>query len=133
MAGRGLGLQWLQPGAQMGVALFQAPQPYPCQAIAVRIGQIAATEGFEDIARGFTLRVFDSSGRWADVPSSAIAPLEYPRLNMVNQRQAVLQTLRFPLRLYSDQGIDCTNIYTIMFLFGSADGEFLMDDLQFTY
>lgn len=88
------------------------------QALVLRIGQSAEENNMAGKNQDFTIVISDGTHTYS-LTASSIAPLPYPGQPTRSRvsPKTVMQTLRIPLRLLADNGVDVSNIRQITLLF----------------
>lgn len=109
--------------------------------LALRAGQSNDSKNSVDKLQNFTITLSDGTNS-SSVKAASIAPLLYPAdINFPSGiRRSVMQTLRIPLRLFAEQGVNVTNIRQIIFLFdepivGTSThcGSLYFDEIQLSH
>jgi hypothetical protein len=108
--------------------------------LALRTGQSDDTANLVDQFQNFTITVSDGTQSHS-VKAVDFAPLPYPaQLAFGGVRRSVMQTLRIPLRLFADQGVDVGNIRQVMFVFDEPiigttihNGSLYYDEIQLSH
>jgi hypothetical protein len=109
--------------------------------LALRTGQANDSKNLIDRLQNFTLTLTDGT-RSASVKADSIAPLPYPAdIKFPNGiRRSVMQTLRIPLRLFAEQGVDVRNLRQIILLFdqpivgtSTVRGSLYFDEIQLSH
>ncbi len=125
--------------------LLRVPQgagPFPlCLIVHLRTGQSNDSKNLVDELQNFTITLSDGTHSYS-LKASSIAPLPYPADLHTGGgiRRSVMQTLRLPLRLFAEQGVDVTNIRQIIFLFdepivgtSTYRGSLYFDEIQLSH
>lgn len=106
-----------------------------------RTGQSNDSKNLVDKLQNFTITLSDGNHSYA-VKAASIAPLPYPAdINFPSGvRRSVMQTLRIPLRLFAEKGVDVRNIRQIIFLFdepivgtSTCRGSLYFDEIQLSH
>jgi hypothetical protein len=107
------------------------------QVLVLRVGQSAEPNNIAENNQDFTIVVSDGTHSHS-LTANSIAPLLYPGEPAGwGDRKTVMQTLRIPLSLLADNGVDVTDIRQITLLFDqpiqgtpSIQGTFYLDEIQ---
>ncbi|MDJ0735225.1 MAG: hypothetical protein QNJ47_14370 [Nostocaceae cyanobacterium] len=109
--------------------------------LALRTGQSNDSKNLIDKLQNFTITLSDGTHSYS-VKAANIAPLPYPADIRFPRgiRRSVMQTLRIPLRLFVEQGVDVYNIRQIIFLFDEPiistttyGGSLYFDEIQLSH
>ncbi|NEQ67150.1 MAG: hypothetical protein F6K21_16905 [Symploca sp. SIO2D2] len=112
--------------------------------LALRTGQSDESKNLVDQLQNFTITLSDGTHSYS-VKAANIAPLLYPADNIDRFSggtfyRSVMQTLRIPLSLFAEQGVDVNNIRQIIFLFdepivgtSTYQGSLYFDEIQLTH
>jgi hypothetical protein len=109
--------------------------------LALRTGQSKDSKNLVDRFQNFTITLSDGTHSYS-IKAASIAPLPYPAdINFPSGiRRSVMQTLRLPLRLFAEQGVDVRNIRQIVFLFdepivgtSTYRGSLYFDEIQLSH
>ncbi|NEP09430.1 MAG: hypothetical protein F6K14_04165 [Symploca sp. SIO2C1] len=107
--------------------------------LALRTGQSNDSKNLVDQLQNFTITLSDGTHSYS-VKAANIAPLLYPDYINAGARRSVMQTLRIPLSLFAQQGVDVSNIRQITFLFDEPivgtttySGSLYFDEIQLTH
>lgn len=109
--------------------------------LALRTGQSNDSKNLVDELQNFTITLSDGTHSYS-LKALSIAPLPYPADLHTGGgiRRSVMQTLRLPLRLFAEQGVDVTNIRQIIFLFdepivgtSTYRGSLYFDEIQLSH
>ena len=114
--------------------------------LTLRTGQSNDSKNLIDKLQNFTITLSDGANSYS-VKAASIAPLPYPseippREGWIppGTRRSVMQTLRIPLRLFAEHGVDVRNIRQIIFLFdepivgtSTYRGSLYFDEIQLSH
>lgn len=109
--------------------------------LALRTGQSNDAKNLVDKLQNFTIMLSDGTHSYG-VKAANIAPLPYPADIRFpsGTRRSVMQTLRIPLRLFAEHGVDVRNIRQIIFLFDepivgttTCRGSLYFDEIQVSH
>jgi len=139
---KGLKVDWSGTGNCYVINLHSGGLPTgTLHMLALRTGQSNDSKNLIDKLQNFTLVVNDGTCSCA-VKAADIAALPYPAdINFPSGvRRSVMQTLRIPLSLFADQGVDINNIRQIIFLFDepivdtpTCRGSLYFDEIQLSH
>ncbi len=106
------------------------------QRLVLRCGQSAEAQNTDGTLQDFTVTLGDGANTHG-VQANGYAELIYPETLAWGGRRVVLQTLRIPLAVFADAGVDVSDIRSIELAFdepksGTADheGSLYIDDIQ---
>lgn len=108
--------------------------------LVLRTGQSNDLKNLVDKFQNFTIAVSDGTHSYS-VKAANITPLPYPALlGSRGIRRSVMQTLRIPLQIFAEQGVDVRNIQQIIFLFdepiigtSTYKGSLYFDEIQLSH
>jgi hypothetical protein len=108
--------------------------------LALRTGQSNDAKNLLDQLQNFTITVSDGTHSYS-VKAASIVPLTYPaQLAIGGIRRSVMQTLRIPLRVFAEHGVDVHQIRQIIFLFdepivgtSTYQGSLYFDEIQLSH
>jgi hypothetical protein len=139
---KGLKVSWDAAGNRYVITLNPGGLPLgTLHLIALRSGQSNDSKNLIDKLQNFTLALSDGTHTYG-VKAANIAPLPYPAdINFPQgTRRSVMQTLRIPLRLFSEQGVDVYNLRQISLLFDepivgttTVRGSLYFDEIQLSH
>ncbi|WP_088889513.1 hypothetical protein [Leptolyngbya ohadii] len=139
---KGLKLDWDTSGKRYVININSGGLPNrKLHVLAFRAGQSNDAKNLIDRFQNFTVIVTDGTLS-SSLKVASIAPLPYPSdINYPSgMRRSVMQTLRIPLSLFADQGVNVQNIRQIIFLFDepivgttTCRGSLYFDDIQLSH
>lgn len=139
---RGFRADWDRSGQQFVIYLdSDGLPPHAFQVFSLRAGQSNDPKNLVDHVLNFTIALSDGNQTHA-VKASDFATLPYPaqigREVWPNLRRSVMQTIRIPLSIFVDGGVDIQHLQTITFRFDQPmsdtnlfRGSLYFDDIQF--
>jgi hypothetical protein len=138
---KGLKLEWTASGSRYVIDINVGGLPSnQLHVMAVRAGQSNDAKNQVDHFQDFTIVLSDGSHTHA-VRAAQFASLPYPAaLAFGSTRRSVMQTLRLPLRVFADGGVDVRNIRQIAFVFDQPisgtsliQGSLYFDEIQLSH
>ncbi|MBI4785200.1 MAG: hypothetical protein HY785_28425 [Oscillatoriophycideae cyanobacterium NC_groundwater_1537_Pr4_S-0.65um_50_18] len=139
---KGLKVDWDVSGKRYVINLNPGGLPTgKLHLLAFRSGQSNDSKNLIDKFQNFTILLSDGT-HFHSVKAASIAPLPYPAdINFPSgTRRSVMQTLRLPLHLFAEQGVDVRNIRQITFLFdepivgtSTCRGSLYFDEIQLSH
>jgi hypothetical protein len=125
-----LRLEWSALGGRYLLRVDPAtlfPEHYAT--LALRVGQSTEAQNAANRDQDFTIEV-SSGSRTAAIPASALHRLLYPDV-VFGAGKIVMQTLRLPLKLLAELGIELSDLRSIAFVFDRrASGTLYVGDVQ---
>jgi hypothetical protein len=137
---RGLKADWDAAGQKYVININPGGlPPGDFHLLTLRVGQSDDARNLVDRLQNFTITLSDSIHSHV-VKAANIAPLPYPADLEFGIRRSVMQTLRLPLRLFAERGVDVRNIRQITLLFdepivgtSAVRGSLYVDDIQLSH
>ncbi|MFM7448301.1 MAG: hypothetical protein ACKO24_06870 [Leptolyngbyaceae cyanobacterium] len=138
---RGFRADWNGSGQQFVIYLDpDGLPPHAFQVFSLRVGQSNDPKNLADHVLNFTIALSDGNQTHA-VKAADFATLPYPaqigREVWPNLRRSVMQTIRIPLSIFVDSGVDIQHLQTITFRFDQPmsdtnlfRGSLYFDDIQ---
>lgn len=139
---RGVKIDWTATGKRYVIQINPGSLPtHHFSVLALRVGQSNDFKNLADHFLNFTITLSDRTHTYG-VKAADFAPLPYPAEiyqdgPIRNLRRSVMQTLRIPLSLFVDHGVDVHNLQEIAFCFDQPmsgttlyRGSLYFDDIQ---
>lgn len=139
---RGVKIDWTATGKRYVIQINPGGLPtHDFPMLALRVGQSNDPKNLADHFLNFTIALSDGT-HTCSVKAADFALLPYPaQINqdgpIRNLRRSVMQTLRIPLKLFAEQGVDVHNLREIAFYFDQPMSETMLfrgslyfDDIQ---